>query len=151
MRVGPIQQCRSEQVSALIICRWQSAMLRNGKTNLHVSVPRPQRAQSQGVFALQPQSLSDLLVHLAISQSAWCPWNRIQHKNHRPQCPMYQSRQHDISVFRSFFCLPSRYCRNNFQIGIYLHLGYDSICAVATMRVPALQRIFGGIPLDLFK
>ena len=98
------------------ICRWQNAMLRNGKTILHVSVPRPKRAQSQGVLARSLQSLSDLLVHLAISQSAWCPWNKIQHKNHRPRCPMYQSRQHDISVFRSFFCLPSRYCRNNLLV-----------------------------------
>ena len=63
---------------------------------------------------------------------------------------MVQSRQHDVSVSRSFLSLPSRYCCDHLQIRIYLHLGYDSICAIVTMRVPLLQRIFGGFS-RLFK
>ena len=62
---------------------------------------------------------------------------------------MDQSRQHDKSVSHSYLGLPSRYCCDLLPIGVYLHLGYNSICVIVTMRVPNPQRNLGSLHRNL--
>ena len=64
---------------------------------------------------------------------------------------MDQSRQHDKSVSHSYLGLPSRYCCDLLPIGVYLHLGYNSICVIVTMRVPNPQRSLRSLHRNLLK